>query len=564
MPRLDYRLTIRRDGEITGELAIDGHRSTSRGGQLDIAGARGLLADEAAALNQDDALSRARLQDIGTALYRLAFPYPVACHFEERAWRRIEERPAEQTHLALALWLHQELPGQVLALPWELLYLPCGETFLGTDPRVALARSYADWISREWPPISSAEALRILLIHCQPRDTDLGPIAILPLLNRLQELAEATGHLARPEVTIACRPGDIERALKVHRPHIAHLLAHGRYSNDRTEFALTDPDTGQVRWYSDLSLADIVRPYPPRLFFLHSCEGARGSPERPFANGAAWLVRAHVPAVLAMQFPVTNAMAWRFANEFYGFIADGDDLDRAVQSARRVLAHGGPNTAEGHGHRDIATPTLWMQPAARRFYSKPQAHEPETESAMETDNIRVLVETPDHDALETVVSGDTLVNEILEAVLDQWEPPPDLASHPQRYQLYRASGDDPPLARSAVLDALVTQKGELRLRLVPEPLNGTSPVGLVVEDAAGDQYRTQVRLDTMLDDLAGEFLAQLGTATTARQVTCEQVGPLGLGRRRLEPNQTLYEAGVGDDARLRIVTSAQTGQGAAR
>jgi len=43
-----------------------------------------------------------------------------------------------------------------------------------------------------------------------------------------------------------------------------------------------------------------------RLAVLNSCEGARNSRNDPFASVASNLVRQGIPAVVAMQFEITN------------------------------------------------------------------------------------------------------------------------------------------------------------------------------------------------------------------------------------------------------------------
>ncbi|HEX2370177.1 MAG TPA: CHAT domain-containing protein, partial [Acidimicrobiia bacterium] len=57
---------------------------------------------------------------------------------------------------------------------------------------------------------------------------------------------------------------------------------------------------------------------PLRLALLNACEGARGSASDPFAGAAQSLVQQGIPAVIAMQFPITDRAAILFAQEFYG------------------------------------------------------------------------------------------------------------------------------------------------------------------------------------------------------------------------------------------------------
>jgi hypothetical protein len=73
--------------------------------------------------------------------------------------------------------------------------------------------------------------------------------------------------------------------------------------------------------------------------------GARNSRQDPFAGVATSLIRQGIPAVVAMQFEITDEAAITFASEFYAAVADGYPVDAAVSEARKAIyAH--PNDVE--------------------------------------------------------------------------------------------------------------------------------------------------------------------------------------------------------------------------
>lgn len=76
---------------------------------------------------------------------------------------------------------------------------------------------------------------------------------------------------------------------------------------------------------------------PLRLVILNACEGARTSRTGPFAGVAQNLVRRGVPAVIAMQFEITDEAAITFAHEFYAAIADCYPVDAALVEARKSI-----------------------------------------------------------------------------------------------------------------------------------------------------------------------------------------------------------------------------------
>ncbi len=78
--------------------------------------------------------------------------------------------------------------------------------------------------------------------------------------------------------------------------------------------------------------------FPLRLAFLNSCEGARGSEGDAFSSTAATLVRRGVPAVVAMQYEITDEAAIEFSRDFYEAISDGLPVDAAVAEARTAVS----------------------------------------------------------------------------------------------------------------------------------------------------------------------------------------------------------------------------------
>jgi TIR domain/CHAT domain len=85
---------------------------------------------------------------------------------------------------------------------------------------------------------------------------------------------------------------------------------------------------------------------PLRLVVLNSCEGARGSARDIFSSTSATLVRRGIPAVLAMQYEITDRAAIEFSRAFYDALADGLPVDTSVSEARKAISLGMENTVE--------------------------------------------------------------------------------------------------------------------------------------------------------------------------------------------------------------------------
>ena len=129
-----------------------------------------------------------------------------------------------------------------------------------------------------------------------------------------------------------------------------------------------------------------------RLVVLNSCEGARTTLTDPYAGVATTLVQLGVPAVVAMQFEISDEAAILFAEELYtNLIGRQDPIDAAVAEARKAIYI-------ELGTIEWATPVLFMgdvdvelfrfevaaaplpppPPLARRRTARPPATSPPT------------------------------------------------------------------------------------------------------------------------------------------------------------------------------------------
>src|SRR5207249_4800176 len=116
--------------------------------------------------------------------------------------------------------------------------------------------------------------------------------------------------------------------------HVLHLSCHG----EPGALELEDEDGRAVRTTAHQLLEPIRRmgrPLP--LVLLNSCHG--GVQHGQAASFAEALLRAGVPAVLAMQTSVSDSYATRLARAFYQHLASREFLlaSRALASARKEL-----------------------------------------------------------------------------------------------------------------------------------------------------------------------------------------------------------------------------------
>src|SRR6202000_3126501 len=112
---------------------------------------------------------------------------------------------------------------------------------------------------------------------------------------------------------------DLEHFLDQGPWHIFHFVGHGRLDRESGEgvLALADEDGG-VHMIDASDLALLLGEHSSlRLGARNSCESGRPSAGEVFSSTAAVLVRRGVPAVVAMQYEISDKAAIAFGRGFY-------------------------------------------------------------------------------------------------------------------------------------------------------------------------------------------------------------------------------------------------------
>ena len=97
-----------------------------------------------------------------------------------------------------------------------------------------------------------------------------------------------------------------------------------------------EKDGHHVLW-SD-TLARVLKDGNVKVVVLNTCQSAGRDPRRVvWAGVAVALLKAGIPAVVAIQFNISDETAISFAQDFYKALASGLSLDEAVAYGRRVI-----------------------------------------------------------------------------------------------------------------------------------------------------------------------------------------------------------------------------------
>jgi hypothetical protein len=227
---------------------------------------------------------------------------------------------------------------ELSALPWEYVYDSNRGDYLALGIATPIVRYLP--IAQPIQPLEVTLPMRILAMAAGPKD--LGVLDVererLRLELALQKL------IASGVVELHWVQGgtweDLQQTLW-HGPwHVFHFVGHGGFSERKGTGVLYF--VGEDGNSKELSATDVARLLgdhePLRLALLNSCETAEGASTDIFSSTAASLIRFGTPAVVAMQFQITDDAAIQFSRVFYSAVAQGMPVDSAVAEARKSVA----------------------------------------------------------------------------------------------------------------------------------------------------------------------------------------------------------------------------------
>lgn len=269
---------------------------------------------------------------------------------------------AREQGWGLRLRLRIEAP-EVAGLPWEFLYDPQEGDHISLLRETPLTRYTA--LTRDSDMLFVKPPLRILGMVATPSDLDRLDVAHEQV--RIERALEY--RLERGDVEIEWVQGQtweaLQRALDRGPWHVFHFIGHGGFDSATGEGLLAFCDErGATQRLSATLLGRLFSGYPSlRLAFLNACEGGRTSDVELFSSVGAILTRRGVPAVISMQFEITDAAALEFARLFYDALARGSPVDVAVTEARTGVSISLPKSIEW------ATPMLHMRSVDARLFA---------------------------------------------------------------------------------------------------------------------------------------------------------------------------------------------------
>ena len=292
------------------------------------------------------------LRQVGQALFEAVFQASAGALFLSS--RNEVERGGGR--LRIVLRLH---PPELAVLPWELLF---SEHYGGYLCRRSPMVRYVD-APEPVRPLTVTPPLRVLGMTALPGD--LAALDADTEQRRLQQLLaplQARGLIAVDWV--AGQSWEAAQDALYAGCQVFHFIGHGGFDPVRGEGVIAFADErGRRQMVGASALADLlsVADPMPRLVILNSCETAVGADTDVFSSVAATLVRT-VPAVVAMQFAVTDDAAAVFSRTFYQALVHNRGVDEAVRAGRIALTGWNPDTLEW------VTPVLYLRSRDTRLF----------------------------------------------------------------------------------------------------------------------------------------------------------------------------------------------------
>lgn len=223
---------------------------------------------------------------------------------------------------------------QVATLPWEFLFDSRKNAYISLSRNTPIVR-YLE-LPQSLKPLETFPPLRILGMVCSPTDQQS-----LNVQREKQRLENALTRLAKSGlVEFTWLEGqtwrDLQRVMRSGPWHIFHFIGHGNFDEAANEGVIVfEDEQHHTHLLSATQLAQLLSSHQAlRLVILNSCRGAQGSQSDIFASTASTLVRQGIPAVIAMQYVITDQAATEFSHSLYEALADGLPIDAAVSEAR--------------------------------------------------------------------------------------------------------------------------------------------------------------------------------------------------------------------------------------
>ncbi|MDE5465428.1 MULTISPECIES: CHAT domain-containing protein [unclassified Bradyrhizobium] len=160
-------------------------------------------------------------------------------------------------------------------------------------------------------------------------------------------------------------------------PEIVHFTGHGELSptTGRPALKINTPGIGQAWWWDTAGIYQFFfdRVHKPRLVVLNACDSAQ--PSGSLYSLLEMLMTSGIPAVVAAQAPIQQAVTSELSQIFYQELLARKTVDVALMKARVQI--GQRSNGAGWESRDWGLPVLCVSIPPEELFPEPtQQHDP--------------------------------------------------------------------------------------------------------------------------------------------------------------------------------------------
>jgi Tfp pilus assembly protein PilF len=300
---------------------------------------------------------------LGETLFRALFPEEIL-RLYERSVDLLGTDAEAGLRIEIMLDPRDSDLAALQALPWEFLRRPETPEFLSLQRRRSIVRYLM--VARPIAAAIQPRVFRILAVAAAPRS-----LPALDLDREIANLRQAVGTTAGIEVVTPLAPtlAGLRQALRERECHVLHFLGHGGAAGS-SKALFFETSEGEAAPVLGTDLANKLADFTSlRLVVLNACDSAAVPREAEleagfdaFAGIASSMVQGGLPAVVAMQMPISDRAAIAFSAAFYSRLAAGDPVDAAVAEGRQEIHSGDPAGSEW------ATPVLFLRSPTGELY----------------------------------------------------------------------------------------------------------------------------------------------------------------------------------------------------
>lgn len=309
--------------------------------------------------------SRAVLEKVGRILFDCLFHGNIKDKFNLEFGKI---RDNDSMGLRIRLFIRDPAMAKV---PWELLYDSSRNLFLATWIKTPVVRYLR--LSDGNSDLKIKPPLKVLVAI--PSFSGLNVVEEERIIRTAFAEMERKKLVKVEFMTDRVSTDTIRKKLRDEGPfHIFHFVGHGCFKKAEEEGyllinrdpvgdesdsdALIEPENLEPLSAEDF--ADWFQNHTSmKLVVLNSCLGAKASQTKPLSGVVPKLFAREIPAVVAMQYPIIDKAALRFAGEFYGTLCKGYRrglIDVAITEARHTMR------MKGRNELSFATPVLFLRP----------------------------------------------------------------------------------------------------------------------------------------------------------------------------------------------------------